>query len=1564
MKDNRMIKRILPVLLAALVVFSSLGLGGLAPQVQAEETPAPDEPAAAFPAAVSGTWLDQDSGNNYKYIDTKWYTDNSSASSYSITTAEELAGLAKLSTIDNLNFSGKTITITGTIDLGAHYWIPVKQLTNVKLIGNECILRNVYMDKNQDTTGKFTAADSGYGLIASASGGSVKNINVENGLMDNRKSNLYVGMLFGDTGSNYTAEDCRISNSKIYMGYSGNAGSDSTRLKAGFLAGGMNSGNIKGLNVENCDIYSKETNFIAAGKGQQLWVGLVAGDDITKVENTYSSGNIFFEKTLIRAARIVIGGIVSGTKAAGNNVVGISGCMSEANIIVDGCTIQSHTGNDGDSTYIGGLVGKCNSDMINSQFEGSLQFVNNTLAGLVTDPSYSAGDGSGNIQLGGSIGKMSYGTRRMDNVINSGEITVSGNNYLKGVASGEDSDDFINAGGLVGTSEATMTIANSYSIGTMPGEDPLNSSDRKGAIAGNIYQNYSLSATNVFFLNVGKAFGSAQRGGAKIDAIPLAKIILKGDQDNQINEITKDETNAIVSQGDQKTFEAIKTAGLLGASFAVELPEASQFTSSNTQAAILTDNGNSVGIQPVKGGQTTISASVNIHQNQLDLSTGTYTGTVVTKTADANLPLNIINVDISNTSNPSAIKGITDFGLTATLQPYGAGVDLSSYTYTWEYAKNDPGTSSGTMLNLTPDQSITGTSEQAVTWSDSNTTHSKFTDTDAGWYRLTAKKGGVTAYESDWKYIAIGDLMIIKGESDNQIELSDKDTPDKIPGEISAVIQFNPAFAGTVKYGWYKNDVLVEGSEKTMGITENMPDQTIGLTLDKAEINSLSGQYVLRVTEIIKAEETIAQNIKSTATVITVYSTEFTGTPELTGGFYAGLPATLTQTGITLSEDLVKGGYTAYWVKGGRITDTQSLADKTSVIPAGLIQDAEGITYTASSSFTMIEGSGNADYQLLIWPVATNRVAIANSGSGEPSDTAMQLSGSPVFTLPEYAIKEIIYNIKNDGYNTVDLVKDKPLAGTIPTIKTANPGGTLVYGLTEDSANFEIDKSTGEIICKNLANIRNGTYTLSVKVQETGYKTGETILSGPYTSQTIRVSFQIGGFSEFPLNAQNLYIYDNGYILGDSLPDDPSNDNRFVAYSGKPYILVADGEGATNNHQVVVVSGTHTGNGRIILRQSIATDSVPAIEISASAAAQLEIVESVNASLSTTNGVAIKNDGDLSLTGGGSLNLSSSSESIAGKGATTIQEINLTAGEISQLSTTIESGHVTAGSITGTAKTTIKGGNVKADTIGTSGATIIDGGSIIGAVSGNAKNSDGETVYPVTLKVGSAPADYADAAVTVTTQKTKADGTTDGSAKTWTANASDSGELYVYLPDGGDNYTRFTATAAPASGTPQTLSRKINADTDGSLTASLLATTYSVTLPQSVNSSETVAHGVTADITIGMNTTDGWLYEGRSIGLEISPGDGYKTIWGNYQMKPQNAAAQGEYSPEFWIQTPSGSALSKAGYFGTLTDNRNDLTGQLIVPADSSITEGTYQSQLNWKIIPNDPVVGGNQPSY
>ena len=60
-----------------------------------------------------------------KYADTSWYTSNTAADSYTITTAEQLAGLAKLVVMKHVDFQGKTINLGADINLKGHQWFPI-----------------------------------------------------------------------------------------------------------------------------------------------------------------------------------------------------------------------------------------------------------------------------------------------------------------------------------------------------------------------------------------------------------------------------------------------------------------------------------------------------------------------------------------------------------------------------------------------------------------------------------------------------------------------------------------------------------------------------------------------------------------------------------------------------------------------------------------------------------------------------------------------------------------------------------------------------------------------------------------------------------------------------------------------------------------------------------------------------------------------------------------------------------------------------------------------------------------------------------------------------------------------------------------------------------------------------------------------------------------------------------------------------------------------------------------------------------------------------------------------
>ena len=57
--------------------------------------------------------------------DTTWYTNNTSASEYSISTPAELAGLATLVNAGTQTFSGKTITLAADLNLGGQAWTPI-----------------------------------------------------------------------------------------------------------------------------------------------------------------------------------------------------------------------------------------------------------------------------------------------------------------------------------------------------------------------------------------------------------------------------------------------------------------------------------------------------------------------------------------------------------------------------------------------------------------------------------------------------------------------------------------------------------------------------------------------------------------------------------------------------------------------------------------------------------------------------------------------------------------------------------------------------------------------------------------------------------------------------------------------------------------------------------------------------------------------------------------------------------------------------------------------------------------------------------------------------------------------------------------------------------------------------------------------------------------------------------------------------------------------------------------------------------------------------------------------
>ena len=163
MKHNKMMKHILPVLLAALVAFSSLGLGSLAPLVQAEEASSasvntnPDgSPATDWSQKPKDSWDAKDNNGRYKYIDIAWFAEHTSDAIYTLNNEEQLAGLMVLSKVGAVtdkngkavsgsggrNFSGKTIRLSSNMDIGAHCWTGISCFNGI-FDGSSFVVSNV-----------------------------------------------------------------------------------------------------------------------------------------------------------------------------------------------------------------------------------------------------------------------------------------------------------------------------------------------------------------------------------------------------------------------------------------------------------------------------------------------------------------------------------------------------------------------------------------------------------------------------------------------------------------------------------------------------------------------------------------------------------------------------------------------------------------------------------------------------------------------------------------------------------------------------------------------------------------------------------------------------------------------------------------------------------------------------------------------------------------------------------------------------------------------------------------------------------------------------------------------------------------------------------------------------------------------------------------------------------------------------------------------------------------------------------------------------------------------------
>ncbi|MGN0178335.1 MAG: dockerin type I domain-containing protein [Monoglobaceae bacterium] len=301
--------------------------------------------------STEDSWIDN--------ADTAWY-DNAveGTTEFTLTTAEQLAGLAKLVNNGN-NFSGKTIKLGNDIDLAGKNWTPIGTSSNSF---NGIFDGGSYTISNLKITADSGACD--VGLFGFTKGGSISNIKVNNaevkGYLDvgaiagtpytSTWKNItligdvkvdgyaYVGGLFGKNlyanADNLTINANEGSYVKAY--------SENYRTYVGGIVGFMGEGGHKVSNVtSNIDVY-----------GSTCDVGGVTG--IAHYNNTFENclctGNVYITSYQDEGDQLELGGIAGVWHNESGTTVTFKYCTFEGSISATNKNGVKYTGefqNDG-----------------------------------------------------------------------------------------------------------------------------------------------------------------------------------------------------------------------------------------------------------------------------------------------------------------------------------------------------------------------------------------------------------------------------------------------------------------------------------------------------------------------------------------------------------------------------------------------------------------------------------------------------------------------------------------------------------------------------------------------------------------------------------------------------------------------------------------------------------------------------------------------------------------------------------------------------------------------------------------------------------------------------------------------------------------------------------------------------------------------------------------------------------------------------------------------------------------------------------------------------------------
>lgn len=441
--------------------------------------------------AQTGNWTDE---GNY---DISWYS--SSRQEFTLSTPQQLAGLAYLINSNTVILNKCTFTLANSISLAGHYWIPIKSF------------RHDFDGNNHEILGMTIATSSSLGDInigfISNLHGQISNLTIDATSSINVPYQGYegnIGGFAGNTSSGSSITNCHFRGS-IQVSANGSSTSCKTRI-----------GGIFGLGYATVEKCNNSGNISGVINGTSRYLngdccGGIAGMSYSKIISCNNSGNITLQSTVVAN----IGGIV-GCAGYGSGTNFVTNCSNTGSIVSRLTKSKSYT-----EINTGGIIGRNDSST-------PVYYCNN----------------SGTIEAFNTADKVNYAYAQAGGIIGTNSFLVincynSGKVYSKSIS-------YAQSGGIASSNYNVIT--NCYNLGTIlaDGDSSNNSYSIAGGITASSFQSSTSEKALIFnCYNIGEVNSSnnkKQIGG-------VAGRVHSGSGTSAISKVRNCYTSSIAEKG-------------------------------------------------------------------------------------------------------------------------------------------------------------------------------------------------------------------------------------------------------------------------------------------------------------------------------------------------------------------------------------------------------------------------------------------------------------------------------------------------------------------------------------------------------------------------------------------------------------------------------------------------------------------------------------------------------------------------------------------------------------------------------------------------------------------------------------------------------------------------------------------------------------------------------------------------------------------------------------------------------------------------------------------------------